>query len=119
MGSIGAPWLVFVAAATYRQVRGPGGLPRPAVYVGSAVVFTMLGLMATSDKLRPLAATLGWGLVVSELIGGQFLVPDARQTVAGSATNPVLGFGKHVKPTTSTATAGVGNKARPGIGNKG
>ena len=83
MGGVGAPWLVFVAAATWRDERDQGPeLPRPSIYVGSAVVYSGLAVLAQSERARPVAVALAWAFVVAELLAGRL----------GADTTPATGW---------------------------
>jgi len=87
MGSVGAPWLVFIAVASWRWTRvGDGGLPRPAVYVGSSVIYSLLGLAAQSQKLRQPAVVLAWALVAAQAIGGDLLNPGGAVDTGNTPT---------------------------------
>lgn len=93
MGGIGAAWLAFVAAGTLRWEKDhPRSLPRPGIYVGAAVVFSLLGVAATSPKARPPVTVFAWGLVVAQLVGGTWAnaLPgqDQGQLVPGGAGRP-------------------------------
>ncbi len=113
MGTIGTPWLAFIAAATYRWERSNRGtLPRPAIYAGSAVVFSLLALLGESASGKQLAQILGWSLVVSQVIGGSFLTPQPGQSVASSAMNRPWGPGPANKG--GAPGANVNQKAKAG-----
>ena len=82
MNGIGAAWLAFIAAGTLRWERAnPRTIPRPGIYVGAAVLFSVLGVAATSEKARPAVTTLAWGLVVAQLVGGTWsdVLPGGNQ----------------------------------------
>jgi hypothetical protein len=97
VGSIGAPWLVFLAAATYRWERANAGtLPRPSVYVMPSLVFAGLAVLSESDRVRPVATIAGWALVVTALIGGGLLsggTAPAAQPTAAQLNQPSFGAG--------------------------
>lgn len=106
MGSVGAPWLVFVVAATWRWERTNGrSLPRPGIYVGSGVVFGALALASQSERARPVAVAAAWALVVAELIGGQLLT--GKGTGSLWTATPPAGVGGPSGLTTP-APAGAG-----------
>ena len=93
MGGIGAAWLAFIAAGTLRWEKDhPRSLPRPGIYVGAAVVFSLLGVAATSERARPPVTALAWGLVVAQLIGGTWTdaLPGQNQgqLIPGGVTQP-------------------------------
>jgi hypothetical protein len=127
VGSVGAPWLAFIAAATWRSLRSnPGSLPRPAIYAGSAVVFGLLGIV-TTERTRPLVGVFAWSLVLASLIkgdllavGGQasYLAPGTGSNSASAQaqikanTQAAVKQGKS-SPTGQTRGAG-GEKAQPG-----
>lgn len=72
MGGILSAWFAEVVLITYRGVKGGTtgpikGLPLPADYVGSTIIYGGLGLLGNT-KAAPVAAMIGWGLVVSTLL---------------------------------------------------
>lgn len=72
-------WLAMIGLATVRAVAGPQkGLPAPSVYLGSAVLFTLL--YGASSFVGPLAAVTAVGVDV-----GALLAPYLK----GSTTGPV------------------------------
>jgi len=73
MGAVGSAWLAYVAAATFRELKKAPGLPRPNVYIGASVVYSMLALVAQSQSARTFAATLGWAFVIAEIVKGDFI----------------------------------------------
>lgn len=82
MNGIGAAWLAFIAAGTFRwEKQHPRSLPRPGIYVGAAVVFSVLGIAGSSEKARTPVTALAWGLVLAQLIGGTWsdVLPGGNQ----------------------------------------
>lgn len=139
MGSVGAPWLVFIAAATWRWTRvGDGGLPRPAVYVGSSVIYSILGLLAQSEKVRPYSVAMAWALVAGQVLNSDLLNPggivdtgntpsqvgqieaNTAAALARQAKVPKNAKGQPIIAIKSApgAGAGGGNKGQPGTGVK-
>lgn len=110
MGSVGTPWLVFVVAATWKSLSSDKGLPRPSVYTGSAVVFSLLALVGTNEKARPVAAVFGWALVVAELVKGDLLQPGGTSEAAyekslATANSPAAAAAIKAKTAAAAATA--------------
>ena len=96
MNGVGAPWLLFTVAATVRWERAhPSSMPRPGVYVGGAVVFSALALIAGSERARPVASALAWALVIAEALNGDLIPGAATGNVTGTtkAPAPFLGGG--------------------------
>lgn len=112
MGGVGAAWLAYVAAATFRWERDhPSSIPRPGIYVGSALLFSVLSLVATSEKARPAAAAMGWALVTAQLVGGTWAaaIPGTAGIVysPGSKTADKATTATKAAPSNKTTTAGA------------
>lgn len=82
MNGVVFSWLAFVAVATLREETGqPTHLPPPSIYMGAAVVYSVLGLVSQGGPNAAKAAgVFGGALVVAALVSGSFLPPSARQT---------------------------------------
>ena len=92
MNGVGAAWLAFVAAGTYRWERdNPRTLPRPGIYVGAAVVFSILGVAGSSEKARTPVTVFAWGLVLAQLIGGSWagILPGNQGQLIPASQTPV------------------------------
>jgi hypothetical protein len=111
--TVGAPWLVFVLVATYRSIRtNPGQLPRPAIYAGSAVIYSGLALLAVSQRARPAVAVFAWALVLAQAVTGQAGEPGIPG-VGPLLANP----GAKAKPASSAQqAAAAGQAAGQGLG---
>lgn len=88
MKGTGLAWLAFIGATTYRWETDPANtatLPPPSLYVGSAVIYSLLGIAAGSAP-QP-AALFGWALVVAAITTG-LLVPPITSSAGGVAKAP-------------------------------
>lgn len=98
MGGTTLAWFAFLGMTTYNWERDPanrGTLPPPRLYFGTAVLFTALGLLA-----RPapqLAATMGWALVLGEVVAAPANKPAAVAAkltrTSGGTAQPDSGAG--------------------------
>lgn len=79
----------------YRAYKDQRSLPLPGQLIASSALFVMLGILAESDKARPLATTLAWGFDAAALIG---VLPDAV----------ALGKKSSAKKTAKTTAGGGG-----------
>jgi hypothetical protein len=68
-------WLTTLGIGTWRWEQGNGTavLPPPALYVGPALAFSILGLAAQVAP-KP-AALFAWGMVIAAAINGDFGKP--------------------------------------------
>lgn len=92
MGGLAAAWLTFVAVQTfqYEKQKDVPSLPPPSLYIGSGVVYSLLGLLAIAAP-KP-AAYLGWAWLLGALVSGQFQTTAAR--AADSAAVPSAPAGR-------------------------
>lgn len=71
MGGLAAAWLTFVAVQTYQyEKHNAAALPPATMYIGSGLVYSLLGLFAIAQPRA--AAVLGWGWLVGAVVGGGF-----------------------------------------------
>lgn len=103
-------WLAFLAAATYRYEKDPANtatLPPPSIYLGSAVIYSLLGL-AAGPAPGP-AAAFGWALVVAALTTGA-LLPGGPGSNVTPGKRIRSGTGKTLRsaPTTPAGPVGPG-----------
>lgn len=90
MDGVAAPWLAFMAIGTYQHFKAKGpSLPPPALYAGTSVVFALLGLLDQAPKARTLVTTLGWALVIAQVLRSNPL-PGANVDVYENASGKPL-----------------------------
>lgn len=68
MGAFIAAWLVGEGIISYRSVKKNNAPPTPGALLISSGVFVLLGLLAESQRARPVAVTLAWGFNVAALL---------------------------------------------------
>lgn len=90
MGGVSLAWVTYLAVATWRYEQGrPGTLPPPKIYVGSAVVFSILG--AAAGPAPGPATAFSWALVVAALVTGVFLPPAGQLTLPPATAGAAKG----------------------------
>ena len=119
-GLLGA-FFAQVIIITYRSVAGGGiatprtaplPVPLPSEYTAAALIYGVLAIMP--DSLAPVPALIGWGLVVTNVLG---LFPLKPKEPRGAGTT--LGTTKSPLAVISTpaAVAATGAKSPSPLGN--
>lgn len=65
MGAFVMAWLIGEGIVIYRTIKTQKAPPGPGQLLITSGVFVMLGLLAESDKARPLAITLAYGFDIA------------------------------------------------------
>lgn len=103
-------WLVEVMIIVYRDVKRSdvannnliGGLPLPADFVGTFVVFGALGALAEVDSARTVAGLAAWGFVVATAVN--ILNPsNPLHPLASSSSSSAPTSSSSSTPTTKAA----------------
>lgn len=94
MGPFVLAWLVGEGIIIYRSVKVQKAPPGPGQLLFTSGLFVLLGLLAESEKARPLATTLAWGYDIAaymnlfpKVTGGNFAVKSLGKwppTLAGN-----------------------------------
>lgn len=79
MGPFLAAWMVGEGIIIYRSVKKQKAPPGPGQLLLSSGVFVMLGLLAESQAIRPLAITLAWGFDIAAFMN-LFGAGEVKQT---------------------------------------
>jgi hypothetical protein len=119
MGGLVMAWLVGEGIIIYRSVKNQKAPPGPGQLLLSSGVFVLLGLLAESEKARPLAVTLAWGFDIAAFMnlfgtgtpkssGGSWPPPQAAATI-------IIPDGKGTGSVSSKVQQGL-DKVLPNIG---
>lgn len=85
MGPFILAWLVGEGIIVYRSVKKQSAPPGPGQLLLTSGVFVMLGILAESQRARPLAVTLAWGFDLAALMN---LFPLPKQGLTEKSTWP-------------------------------
>jgi hypothetical protein len=83
-------WLVGEGIIFWRSWRNNHSFPVPGQLVAASFIFILLGLLAESEKARPLATTMAWGFDIAALLN---LLPQVATGGTNTGPNPVTGNG--------------------------
>ena len=68
MGAFVAAWLTGEGIIAYRSVKKNHAPPWPGEMLIASGIFVLLGLLAESQRARPIAVTLAWGFDIAALM---------------------------------------------------
>src|SRR5215472_5982964 len=90
MPGIVTAWLVGEGIIFWRSWKQSRSFPVPGQLVAASFIFILLGLMAESQKARPLAVTMAWGFNIAALLN---VLPQIATGGTNTGPNPIAQAG--------------------------